>query len=90
MVLENTTMSEVAIIKENGYMEEKKDKAILMDMDKHIMENGQIILKWGLDNILGKMEIDIKEDLFPNLEKEKEHITGKMDKNLKDGGNQIY
>jgi len=89
MVLVNTTMSEVAIIKENGYMEKKKDKDILLDMDKHIMVNGQIILKWGLDNIFGKMVIDIKADLFLNLEKGKEHIAGKMGKNLKVGGNRI-
>lgn len=53
------------------------------------MDNGPIIRKWGSDNMFGKMEINIKDSLYLNLDKVKEYISGKMDKSLKDGGKMI-
>jgi hypothetical protein len=90
MDLVNITILVAVSMKGNGYTEEKRVKGIYQHTDRHIRANGPIIWKWALANIPGKMEINIMEDLYPNLDKERGIICGKMDKKYKDGGEVIY
>lgn len=90
MDLVNTTILEAVSMKGNGYMEEKRVKDIYQHTDRLIRVNGPIMWKWALANIPGKMEINITEDLYLNLDKEKASICGKMDRKYKDGGEVIF
>lgn len=89
MVSENIIMLAEVIMKVNGSMGKRKGKVILLHMAKYLTENGQIIQRWVLGNIFGKTGTSIRDNLFRNLEREKEHIFGKMDSYSKDGGKMI-
>lgn len=76
-------------MKASGSTGKRKVKVSLQLTVKLTRENGLTIPKWDLDTMCGKMEINMMGSSFQNCGREKECISGEMERNSRDGGRLI-
>lgn len=74
---ENTNLVHFTI-KDNGHLDKKRVEESLMVMEKLTKVSG-IVLNQGMENILGQMEISLKEVLLMMFEKVEGLINGSME-----------